>query len=233
MSEELVLSTEQSVLSIIERAATNPEVSPEKMHSLLDLQLRILDKQSEIAFNRDFSLASKELPLIKKNGVIDMGAKGKMSFAKYEDLDKALRPIEERFGFTRSFLTSPVQNGIEMTIKLTHREGHSITSSRFMPPDTGAGRNAMQAVGSASSYAKRYLTLDLWNIVTIGADDDAQSTELISSEQVKEIEQLIMDTDSKKDLFLKHLGVEKTTEIMQRDFNMAVTLLKQKGRQKK
>ena len=180
-----------NMLDVIARAASDPRVDPAKLSALLDLQERIDARAAEQEFTRDYALAAQKMPRVLKDGVIDMGQKGKILFAKYESLDKAIRPIEVEYGFSRIFTTNPTPNGIEMTLTLAHRGGHSVKSTRFMPPDTGAGRNAMQAIGSASSYAKRYLTLDAWNIVTVGADNDGSTAECLTDQELSNVQSMI------------------------------------------
>jgi hypothetical protein len=170
-------------MQLIRELATDERVSVEKLAALMQLHERAEARDAEKQFNAAFRAASMEMPRIEKRGLIDMGGKGSMKFARYEDVDKVVRAVEIKHGFTRSFLSEPCAGGILMTCKLSHAAGHSERSTRQMPADTGAGRNAMQAIGSASSYAKRYLTLDVWNIVTGGADDDANSADPITQEQ--------------------------------------------------
>jgi len=121
-----------------------------------------------------------------------MGAKGAIPYATYEDVDAAIRPIETRHGFARSFLTRPSDKpGCVMILRLTHRAGHSITSERYCRPDPGPGRNDTQAEGSGESYGRRYLTLAMWNIVTVGADDDGNSADPISDEQAMKVQEML------------------------------------------
>ena len=114
-----------------------------------------------------------------------------MAFARYEDVDRVVREVEARHGFTRSYVSEPTAGGVQLTCILSHSAGDSERSTRQMPPDPGPGRNAMQAIGSASSYAKRYLTLDIWNIVTCGADDDANSADPVDLVQSTTIEMML------------------------------------------
>lgn len=182
-----------SLLEIISAALVDPRVdNVEKLGKLLDLQERLDARAAEQEFNRDFAQAALDMPRVTKKGVIDLGgSKGKIPFAKYEDIDRVLRPIEARYGFSRSFSTEPAKDGILMTVCLAHRGGHHVKSTRFMPPDAGPGRNAMQAIGSASSYAKRYLTLDIWNIITEGQDDDASGSDPITDDQLQTIQNML------------------------------------------
>jgi len=190
------------VLSIIAVAASDPRVDPAKLTALLELKERIDAKQAEVEFNKAFALASLEMPRVSKRGKIklvkDGVDKGSIPFATYEDIDRVLRPIEMVYGFTRSFLTEPsAQAGITMTLVLSHSAGHSVRSSRFMPPDPGPGRNAMQAIGSASSYAKRYLTLDMWNIVCEGQDNDGNAAHPITAQQREQVQNMVDACDLK------------------------------------
>lgn len=210
-----------SVLQVIARAAADPTVDVAKMTALLDMQERILAKQSEIEFNHDFSAASLELPHVSKRGVIKLGAgKGEIAFAKYEDLDRAIRPIEAKYGFTRSFSTDKSDiPGVLITVHLRHRAGHSIQSTRQLPPDPGPGRNGMQAIGSAGSYGKRYLTVDIWNIITEGEDNDATSTGLITDDQADTLRDLMhqcgmdADNDVARDSKRRLLALAEVTSI--------------------
>lgn len=220
-----------TLMQVITAAAADARVDPSKLEALLNLQERLTAKQSEIEFNQDYALAADEMPRVKKLGVIDMGSKGSMPFAKYEHLDEAIRPIEKRYGFTRSFSNRPAAEGIELTLTVTHRAGHSRTSSMMMPPDAGAGRNAMQARGSASSYAKRYLTKDFWNIITVGEDDDAKAVGFIDDAQLSKITDMLSAIEESMSAearplvaseFLKYMGVKVVREIKKADYARAM-----------
>lgn len=78
-----------------------------------------------------------------------------------------------------------------MTLILTHRAGHCRTSERFCRPDPGPGRNDIQAEGSGESYGRRYLTLAVWNIVTVGADDDGDTADPITAEQEMKLREML------------------------------------------
>lgn len=230
-------ATAPTLLDIIQAVVQNPDVDVTKFGQLLEFQMRVEAREAERQYNQDFAEALREMPRISKNGVIDMGGKGKIPFAKYEDLDRAIRPIESRHGFTRSFMTEPSggESGITVTVKLSHRGGHSEKSSRHMPPDPGPGRNAMQAIGSAGSYAKRYLTLDIWNIVCEGQDVDGHAW--VTDPQIAAIENLIAQCATVeesasivRDGFLKYMHAKVVSEVHARDFDKAVAVLEGKKR---
>jgi hypothetical protein len=170
-----------SPLEMIAAVARDPSIPIERIVAVIGL---LEAREAEKQFNADFAAAMMEMPRVAKRGKKDMGAKGCIAYEKYEDLDAAIRPIEAKYGFARSFASSPTEKaGVLLTLRLTHRAGHSITSQRFSAPDPGPGRNGVQETGSAESYLRRYLTKSIWNIVTVGADDDGNSADPISDEQ--------------------------------------------------
>jgi hypothetical protein len=59
-----------------------------------------------------------------------------------------------------------------------HRDGHREQTTMTLPADIGKGRNEVQAVGSSTTYGKRYVMCALLNITTSEVrDDDAQSAD--------------------------------------------------------
>lgn len=68
----------------------------------------------------------------------------------------------------------PDKNMVIVTCVLTHVQGHSKRATVKFPPDPTGTKNALQAVGSAISYAERYSLLAVCGIATREqADDDA------------------------------------------------------------
>ena len=176
--------TPMEMIANIASIARDPSIPVDRIAALIGLQERMEAREAEKQFNAAFAAAMLEMPTVVKRGVKDMGGKGSIPYATYEDVDAAIRPLETRHGFARSFLTRPADKpGCVMVLRLTHKAGHSITSERYCRPDPGPGRNDTQAEGSGESYGRRYLTLAIWNIVTVGADDDANSADPISDEQ--------------------------------------------------
>jgi len=196
-SDELTSQRELTMLEMIHKTIVSGDVPAEKLPGVLsaffDFQLRVQSVDAEKEYNRDFALAMMDMPKVAKKGVKDMGTKGCIAYETYEDLDSAIRPIETRYGFARSFSTriSEKGAGVILVLTLTHRAGHSTTSERYCPPDPGPGRNDTQALGSGESYGRRYLTKSKWNIVTVGVDDDGDSADPISDEQAMRIHDML------------------------------------------
>jgi hypothetical protein len=189
---EIARATQPTPMELIASIARDPSIPVDRIAALIGLQERMEAREAEKAFNRDFAAAMIEMPRVAKRGAKKMGDKGTIMYAQYEDVDAAIRPVESKYGFARSFSTRQNDKGsMVMTMRLTHLAGHSITSERVCRPDPGPGRNDIQAEGSGESYSRRYLTLSGWNVVTVGADDDGNTADPISDEQALDIRTML------------------------------------------
>lgn len=232
-----------SMLAIIARAASDPRVDVTKMESLLNLQRELLADQAKAAFNTSFARLAPKLPRINKQGVVmypeEKGSrtlKPAFKYAKWEDIDTAIRPLLLEEGFTLSFDLEPQPDGKVVVVgELAHVDGHS-RKTRFgpMPLDTSGGKNNIQALGSSDSYGKRYCTIHLLNLVFEGEDDDgvtAGGDGLISDEEVAALSKALMDTKSNLDFFLNFMGVNALGDITKRDLTRAWNAIERKRQQ--
>ena len=164
----------------IVRLAANPQIDVAKLGALIDLQERVERRDAEGAFNRAFAEMQARIPVIVERGKADRGEKGgAYSYAKFEDVLDVLRPILHAHGFGISHETEYPDAGtrVKVTGILTHRDGHSRRSVFVAGADSGGGKNSVQAMGSSTSYGRRYTTFDLLGIATRAQDDDAQTAE--------------------------------------------------------
>jgi len=175
MSEVAVIEQEKTqsnnVLAVISRAATDPNVDIDKMERLLVMQESIMAHQSLSAFNRDMSRLQAKMPTIARDGKIMVNNEVRSTYARFEDIVAATKPLLSKFGFSITF-QSNIDNGlITVSGTISHREGHSETTELPLPFDTSGSKNNVQAIGSSISYGKRYVFGMLTNVVT-GDDDD-------------------------------------------------------------
>jgi len=101
-----------------------------------------------------------------------MNTHTKNAYATLDDINVVLKPIMQRHGFAVTFKVDHQANGIHVTGILMHCAGHREQTTLLLPVDIGSGRNAVQAVGSSTTYGKRYVMCALLNITTGDAPDD-------------------------------------------------------------
>jgi hypothetical protein len=230
MTENLPALTDPiaSTLALIERMAVNKDVDADKMGKLLDLQVKVMDRQAEMDFNQAFARLVPKLPRIKKDGSVEYKGKEAFKFATYENIDEIIRPFLLEEGFSLSFTTEPLASGgLIGHGKLMHVGGHSVKASMPAPVDTSGGKNAIQGMASTFSYLKRYLTIMLLNLVFEGSDDDGNRGGMvfIDDKSIKTIDDLLEETKADKARFLQMMEVAEVSNILAKDYPMAVNAL--------
>lgn len=225
-------------LAIIERAASDPAIDVEKLERMMAMQERIMAKNAEIAFNQALARISAKMPRIVKGGSVgykedkndkNSSTKEAFKFARYEDIDAVVRPLLVEEGFSLSYTTEQREGGgCIMHGTLSHKDGHSRTASVPLALDTSGGKNNIQAMGSTTSYGRRYTMCMLLNIVTVGEDDDGKGIEFVTTEQALEIDVMIGQVGADKAKFLSVLGVDDVRHIRASEHKKAISLLKKK-----
>lgn len=221
--------TPRTIHEVFVEMALNPDIDPARIAALMELQIKAEERNAEKEFNAAFARLQPRMPRILKRGTIEMGSKGSMKFARYEDLDTAIRHLYVAEGFSLSFVSEPTDKGIVLVAVLAHGAGHSKTSRLQLPADTGAGRNSLQALGSSLSYAKRYLTCDIFNIITIGQDDDGTAGDYILAKQVENIENFFHEIgEESRPKFLEMFGVKSVPDLTKSNYIPAINFLQAK-----
>lgn len=215
-------------------ALRDPEISADKLQIMLQMRREVLADQAREAYQEHFAAFSAEMPTVERDGMVELGeGKGRYPFTTYEQMDKILRPLLVKHGFSLQFWSTDAENKDWIIVHgALIGWGWQRESVYPVPPDVGRGRNALQARGSAQSYAKRYIADLLCNIVRKGIDDDARRAmqASIDPKQVAELARLMKATKTNEASFLKAMitGVEKIDDVSPRDYARVLMVLQAK-----
>lgn len=142
---------------------------------LAALREKELDRDAEMQFNEAMNKAQAELGRVAPD--LD-NPQTHSKYASYAALDRVLRPIYTRNGFSLSFDSgdSATPETVRVICYVSHRAGH--TRKYQGPPMPSDGKGAKggdvmtktHATGAAMSYGMRYLLKYIFN-VAIGQDD--------------------------------------------------------------
>lgn len=163
------IAPDTSILAVISRAAADPTCDIEKMERLLAMHERMQAKTAEAAFNAAMADMQCEIPTVGQGALNTHTDK---TYATLDDINVTLKPIMQAHGFAISFKVEHTGAGVSVTGILMHRDGHREQTTMLLPVDIGKGRNAVQAVGSSTTYGKRYVMCALLNITTGEMQDD-------------------------------------------------------------
>lgn len=149
---ETQLAPVDPYISMIERVAMDPEADLEKLERMLALKKDHDAQQAEAAFAAAFAAASSEFPAIPLNGKGHNGIK----YALLKDIVSHTRPVLSKHGLALNWDCKVDQNLVTVTAKLSHKLGHSESTSIALPTDGSGSKNAVQAIGSSQTYGQRY-----------------------------------------------------------------------------
>lgn len=148
----------------------------EVMERLLALQERYDAFNARKAFDDAMADLRSNLPKITKSREVDFTtSKGRTNY-RFEDLaeiTEALAAPMSEVGLSFRWYTENVSNGVKVTCRITHRDGHFEETSLVGPVDGSGNKNPIQAIGSAVTYLQRY-TLKAAVGIAAAHDDDAQ-----------------------------------------------------------
>jgi len=225
MSEQAIIERETTAtvivdpwLAMIERAARDTTIDPDKIIKLYELSERAQASKAKAAFAADFALLQAKLPRIDRRGRIVVYSKAdrekqggvpagavpqqETSYARLEDIVDAIAGPLSEHGFSISHRIERTPEGlINVTGILTHRDGHAEQTSFPLPHDSTGSKNSVQAIGSSITYGRRYTILSLLNIVShapMDADDDAKRAGEKAKPDRSESAQLYYDESVKR-----------------------------------
>jgi len=237
-----VMSETTALISMIERAASNPAVDIDKMERLLEMQERVIARRSKAEFDAALAILQPTLPQVDRKGNIVIRDKANAEkiiqstpYALWEDINTAIGPKLAEHGFALSFRTGTTTEGkITVTAVLSHTGGHREETTITLMHDSSGSKNSVQAVGSSISYGKRYTAGLLLNITSRApgdADDDGTKAGAnpVSDEQVASLQSLIVEVGADIPRFLKFFNIGRLEDLPADKFDVAVRKLKAKG----
>ena len=226
----VAVSDTAAIVQMIERAASNPAVDIDKMERLLEMQERVFARNARQEYASAFAAMQQDLPTIRERGRGDKG----MKYALWEDVNDAIKPVLGAHGFGISFKIARTNERLAVTAILSHRGGHSEETTIELPIDTSGSKNAVQAVGSSTSYGKRYAAQAILNLTSrdgIEKDDDGRAgggAPRITEEQAMELRDLVYSVEADLPKFLRFMGVETLSDIPATRFEAAAKALEGK-----
>lgn len=172
-----VETTPQTLLS----QAIQQGLSIEHLRGLMDLEERYNANIAKNAFYKAFAQFQSLCPVLEKQGKVNYKTstgKTEYSFSELGYIFETIKPILKECELTFRFEFDDVENG-EMICWciITHVLGHSERSKIRVGKDSSGGKNTIQSIGSARTYAQRYSLIAALGLTTADQDNDGETTE--------------------------------------------------------
>ena len=223
-------TNEMTPMAMVARAL-EMGVSADILKQMMDLRDREEARQAKLAFTQAVAAAKAELGPILRTREVNYQPQGKdRVYYRHEDLagiERQVTPILTAHGLSYRYESD---NGpdrpITVTCVLEHVAGHFTRTALSGPPDSGAGKNSLQAIASTTTYLQRY-TLKLALGLSVDHDDDGKASDQtieqgpISKEQVKSLLELITKSGAEIDLCCEKWGIGSVPELPASKFDEA------------
>lgn len=223
-------SDSAALISLIQRAASDPNVDIEKMERLFAMHQAMQERAARAAYNAAMSQAQAEMPAVVRN------KQNTHSGAKYADLyaiaDAAL-PTINRHGFGLSFFEcEATRDGcMGVAVRVSHSAGHDEVYKFNVPLDKAGSQGKVnktdtQAYGSTYTYGRRYATVGVFNIPITDKDGNA-SHETITDEQAEDLAAKLDAAGVEIPAFCAFFKIEKYADLPAAQYSRALKMIEQ------
>ena len=171
MANDVTITPAERLGAFIQEAALNPNFDADKFVQVVQVHLQLQDRQDKGDFNEAFAKVQGELePIVRMAENKGIGNK----YAGLDAIDAVLRPICKKHGLSTRFSTlegapeGHVRKAITVSLG-RYSETNWLDISTTVRGSQG-GRiqaNEQQQAGIVSTYARRYLLNEFFNIATI------------------------------------------------------------------
>jgi len=245
MQEETVGAPVDTSTNAVVMMAMQKNYEPAFIDKMLDLQMKFEANEARKAYHEAMSQFKANPPKIEKDRKVSYKAGGGLTEYRHASLANVCEKINAglgEYGLSAAWKTEQADKGITVTCSITHKMGHSESTSLFAAPDTSGSKNSIQAIGSTISYLERYTILALTGLATGDMDDDGNlgggTIEYITEKQVSELTEMIKNTGTNTAKFLEYLGsslnceIDSVEHIPERGYRITIAVLKAKAKEK-
>lgn len=224
MNEIIVQPQKTDMIAV----ALEKGASPDVISKMIDAQERVMQIEARKAFYAALSAVRGECIKVIKNKKNQHTKNAYADLSAYVD---AASPIMAQHGLSHRWNTSTDDNGrITVACIISHFEGHEESTSLSAAPDTGAGRNAVQAIGSTVTYLQRYTFAAMMGLAA--TDDDGQSASETTAPppkatpvQLSKLHAALEAAGKSAEGLCKYLGIMSLLEIDQQQYEAAMRSL--------
>jgi hypothetical protein len=218
MSKDLIVQ-EQPTPAHLMQIAIEKGVDIQQLEKLMDLQDRWEKKEARKAFLDALSRFQTIVPQLRKGKTAKIQSqKGFFSY-KYADLGSITSSIKNALnecGLSYRWEFNETGEKMKVTCLISHRDGHSETTSMEAGRDSSGAKNDIQQKGSTHTYLQRYTLIGALGLSTADEDNDAKGApqkEQTEEEYLDQWNQAVSQAKTRIELNTLYLKNKKTIEV--------------------
>jgi hypothetical protein len=175
---ESLVKREITPATLIEMVAASGDV--DKLAALLDLKIKWEQHESKKSFDAALEAFRRNKVVVEKTKKVAFANRdGSETSYNHAELDKAAEIVDDALaavGLTYTWEPDSTVDGKPKMSLVMRGFGHTERLGGLVgPPDASGGKNAMQAIGSSTTYLARYVLLFALGIVAKNRDDDGRA----------------------------------------------------------
>ncbi|WP_052951408.1 ERF family protein [Devosia soli] len=219
-----IAQTSNPVMDMIRQAVAAGQPL-DVIRELKNMATELAAEEAQRAFDKAIAAAKAEIKPVVRT---EKGHNGK--YADLAAIADAVDPILSRHGLNYRHRTAQANGAITITCILSHELGHREETSITAGADTSGNKNSIQALGSTQTYLMRYTLVAALGLSTTKDDDGnaGGAGELVSIEQIEQLQALLTETNSDVAKFCQVMRVESLAGIPAKRFSDAVAKLNAK-----
>lgn len=157
------------------RHALDSGADLDRLEKLMELQQKYEANEARKAFADDMARFKSRPLVIKKDNLVSYGegkSKTEYMHATIGNVVDVIVPALAEFGFSHRWDLEQRDGQVIVTCVITHRLGHSQSTTLMAAPDSSGGKNGIQSVISAKTYLQRHTLLAATGAATMDQQDD-------------------------------------------------------------
>ena len=230
----------QASPAMMMQLAMDKNLDLSKVEKMIELQAKWDAIEAKKAYTLAMAQFKKEPPIITKDKSVGYtnndGSSTGYKHASLGNVTNTINTALAKHGFSAGWKQSQEEGKITVTCTITHKKGHSESTSLTAPADSSGKKNPIQAIGSTVTYLERYTLLALTGLATHDQDDDGvgagNEIEYINKKQQNVICDLLAEYDIDEVAFLNWMGFNSVPEIPEKHYPRAIEGLEKRGAKK-
>ena len=215
------------------RYAIEKGATIEQLEKFMALKERNEANEAKKAYNAAMASFKADPPKIEKDKTVGYSAGGGRVGYKHASLYNVTQKINaalSAWGLSATWATKQEGKQIAVTCTITHKFGHSESTTLSAEADNTGSKNGIQAIGSTITYLERYTLLALTGLATFEQDDDGQAavTAFIDEKELNQILDLIAEKEANITKFLAYLKIEALEKMPKAMYTKAIAALQAK-----
>lgn len=177
--------------------AVESNAAPETIEKMMDLKERWEAGEAKKAFFRAMQKFQGMKPDLPKTSQVSFGqGKTAYNFCPLSEIEKRLREPLGQCGLSYRFENGSTPDSYSVTCIVSHVDGHSERTTMSAPADSSGNKNAIQGIGSTSTYLMRYTLIAAFALTTADEDNDGASNSDLPYARVLKQNQYLQDVNN-------------------------------------